>query len=311
MEVSQITIKNNVLDAIGNTSLVRLNKITQEDYADIFVKLEWENPTGSMKDRMAQAMISEAESDGRLPPGGMVVEYTGGSTGTSLALICAVKGYKLKIVSSDAFSRDKISHMSALGADLTIIPSLGKGITKNLIEEMIEKARLFSKEGNTFWTDQLNNTDHVRGYHSLGEEIWSQTNGKVDAFVHTVGTAASIIGVSEVLRGHNPNIKIIAVEPKESPVLSSGISGSHGIGGIGIGFEPPLWKSNSVDNILCVSTEEAKDMVNRLAREEGLFAGTSSGANVSAALKIAKELGPGKSVVTLLVDSGLKYLSAR
>lgn len=311
MEVSQITIKNNVLDAIGNTSLVRLNKITQEDYADIFVKLEWENPTGSMKDRMAQAMISEAESDGRLPPGGMVVEYTGGSTGTSLALICAVKGYKLKIVSSDAFSRDKISHMSALGADLTIIPSHGKGITKNLIEEMIEKARLFSKEGNTFWTDQLNNTDHVRGYHSLGEEIWSQTNGKVDAFVHTVGTAASIIGVSEVLRGHNPNIKIIAVEPKESPVLSSGISGSHGIGGIGIGFEPPLWKSNSVDNILCVSTEEAKDMVNRLAREEGLFAGTSSGANVSAALKIAKELGPGKSVVTLLVDSGLKYLSAR
>lgn len=311
MEVSQITIKNNVLDAIGNTSLVRLNKITQEDCADIFVKLEWENPTGSMKDRMAQAMISEAESDGRLPPGGMVVEYTGGSTGTSLALICAVKGYKLKIVSSDAFSRDKISHMSALGADLTIIPSHGKGITKNLIEEMIEKARLFSKEGNTFWTDQLNNTDHVRGYHSLGEEIWSQTNGKVDAFVHTVGTAASIIGVSEVLRGHNPNIKIIAVEPKESPVLSSGISGSHGIGGIGIGFEPPLWKSNSVDNILCVSTEEAKDMVNRLAREEGLFAGTSSGANVSAALKIAKELGPGKSVVTLLVDSGLKYLSAR
>lgn len=311
MEVSQITIKNNVLDAIGNTSLVRLNKITQEDCADIFVKLEWENPTGSMKDRMAQAMISEAESDGRLPPGGMVVEYTGGSTGTSLALICAVKGYKLKIVSSDAFSRDKISHMSALGADLTIIPSHGKGITKNLIEEMIEKARLFSKEGNTFWTDQLNNTDHVKGYHSLGEEIWSQTNGKVDAFVHTVGTAASIIGVSEVLRGHNPNIKIIAIEPKESPVLSSGISGSHGIGGIGIGFEPPLWKSNSVDNILCVSTEEAKDMVNRLAKEEGLFAGTSSGANVSAALKIAKELGPGKSVVTLLVDSGLKYLSAR
>lgn len=311
MEVSQITIKNNVLDAIGNTSLVRLNKITQEDCADIFVKLEWENPTGSMKDRMAQAMISEAESDGRLPPGGMVVEYTGGSTGTSLALICAVKGYKLKIVSSDAFSRDKISHMSALGADLTIIPSHGKGITKNLIEEMIEKARLFSKEGNTFWTDQLNNTDHVKGYHSLGEEIWSQTNGKVDAFVHTVGTAASIIGVSEVLRGHNPNIKIIAVEPKESPVLSSGISGSHGIGGIGIGFEPPLWKSNSVDNILCVSTEEAKDMVNRLAREEGLFAGTSSGANVSAALKIAKELGPGKSVVTLLVDTGLKYLSTR
>lgn len=311
MEVSQITIKNNVLDAIGNTSLVRLNKITQEDCADIFVKLEWENPTGSMKDRMAQAMISEAESDGRLPPGGMVVEYTGGSTGTSLALICAVKGYKLKIVSSDAFSRDKISHMSALGADLTIIPSHGKGITKNLIEEMIEKARLFSKEGNTFWTDQLNNTDHVKGYHSLGEEIWSQTNGKVDAFVHTVGTAASIIGVSEVLRGHNPNIKINAVEPKESPVLSSGISGSHGIGGIGIGFEPPLWKSNSVDNILCVSTEEAKDMVNRLAREEGLFAGTSSGANVSAALKIAKELGPGKSVVTLLVDTGLKYLSTR
>lgn len=309
--MSHITIKNNVLGAIGNTSLVKLNKITEKDSADIFVKLEWENPTGSMKDRMAQAMIAEAEKDGRLQPGGTVIEYTGGSTGTSLALICAVKGYNIKIVTSDAFSQDKINHMAALGADLTIIPSHGKGITKQLIEEMIEKARVYNEEGNSYWTDQLSNTDHIKGYYSLGEEIWKQTNGKVDAFVHCIGTSASINGISTILRRYNPNVNIIAVEPKESPVLSTGVSGAHGIGGIGIGFEPPLWKYVTVDKVLSVSTEEAKNMSVRLAQEEGLFTGTSSGANVVASLKLAKELGPGKSVVTLLIDSGLKYLSKK
>ncbi|MHA2099515.1 MAG: PLP-dependent cysteine synthase family protein [Candidatus Kariarchaeaceae archaeon] len=304
-------MKNNVLDAIGNTSLVKLNKIATEDCANIYVKLEWENPTGSMKDRMAQAMIAEAEKDGRLKQGGTVVEYTGGSTGTSLALICAVKGYKIKIVTSDAFSKDKIDHMAALGADVTIIPSHGKGMTKQLFNEMIEKARIYSNESNSYWTDQLNNLDHIKGYHSLGEEIWSQTNGKVDAFVQSIGTSASINGVSNILRKHNPEIKIIAVEPGESPFLSSGVSGSHGIDGIGVGFEPPLWKLVDVDDILCVSTDDAKNMAKRLAREEGLFTGTSSGANVVAALKIAKELGPGNSVATLMIDSGLKYLSIK
>ena len=298
-----------VLEAIGNTSLIKLNKVVPPGHAKVLVKLEWENPTGSMKDRMAQAMIAEAEKDGRLLEGGTVVEYTGGSTGTSLALICAVKGYRLRIVSSDAFSKDKIDHMSAFGADMTIISSDGGGITKSLIEEMIETARGFSREPNTYWTDQLNNDDHVMGYHQLGEEIWKQTNGNVDAFVHVVGTAASILGTATILKKYRPSIKICAVEPAESPVLSEGRSGSHGIGGIGIGFTPPLWNPDIVDEIISISTDEAKEMARRLVREEGLFAGISSGANVAAAIKIAKRLNLNATVVTLLVDSGLKYLS--
>jgi cysteine synthase A len=202
----------NVLDAIGNTSLIKLNKVVPSDHAKILAKLEWENPTGSMKDRMAQAMIAEAEKDGRLEKGGTVIEYTGGSTGTSLALICAVKGYRLRIVSSDAFSKDKIDHMSSLGAEVTLVPSEGKGITRELIEKMIETARKLSDEPGAYQTDQLNNVDHISGYYPLGKEIWEQTNGQVDAFVHSVGTAASITGTAKILREHNPNVKIIAVE---------------------------------------------------------------------------------------------------
>ncbi len=302
-------IGKNILEAIGNTSLVKLNDVIPLNHARVFGKLEWENPTGSMKDRMAQAMIEEAEKDGRLKKGGTVIEYTGGSTGTSLALICAVKGYRLRIISSDAFSKDKINHMKALGAEVTIIPSKGGGITKELIEEMIETARKISKEPGTYWTDQLNNVDHVSGYYSLGEEIWEQTNGQIDAFVHSVGTAASLTGTSKVLQKYNPNVKIIAVEPAESPVLSSGKSGSHGIGGIGIGFIPPLWNPSLVDEIICIPTNQAKEMTRRLAREEGLFSGASSGANVVAAIKIAEKLGPKATIVTLMIDSGLKYLS--
>lgn len=302
-------IGKNVLGAIGYTSLVKLNEVVPPNNARVFAKLEWENPTGSMKDRMAQAMIAEAEKDGRLKKGGTVIEYTGGSTGTSLALICAVKGYRLCIVSSDAFSKDKINHMKSLGAEVTIIPSRGKGITKELIEEMIETARNLSDEPGTYWTDQLNNVDHVSGYYSLGEEIWEQTKGQVDAFVHSVGTAASIAGIAKILRKYNPNVKIIAVEPAESPVLSTGKSGSHGIGGIGIGFIPPLWNPSLVNDIICIPTNEAKKMARRLAREEGLFSGASSGANVSAAIETANKLGHNATVVTLMIDSGLKYLS--
>jgi len=306
--VGVMKINENVLDAIGNTSIVKLNKVVPSDHAKTMVKLEWENPTGSMKDRMAQAMIAEAENDGRLKKGSTVIEYTGGSTGTSLALICAVKGYNLRIVSSDAFSQDKIDHMKALGADMTIVPSRGEGITKALIEEMIETAREFNKESGTYWTDQLNNVDHIAGYHQLGEEIWKQTTGKVDAFVHVVGTAASIRGTTTILKKYNSTIKIFAVEPTESPVLSAGKSGSHGIGGIGIGFTPPLWDPKIVDEIITISTKEAKEMTRRLAREEGLFTGISSGANVAAAIKIGKRLGSNATIVTLMVDSGLKYL---
>jgi cysteine synthase A len=273
------------------------------------VKLEWENPTGSVKDRMAKAVISRAEEDGRLKPGGTVVEYTGGSTGTSLALVCAVKGHRARIVSSDAFSQEKRDHMAALGAELTLVPSEGGRTTRKLILDMIEVARGLSREPHTYWTDQLNNHDSIAGYYSLGEEIWSQTKGEIDAFVHCAGTAATSRGVATVLRRYKPSIEIVVVEPAESAVLGGGQAGPHGIEGVGIGYIPPLWEPSLVDEVLPVGTDEANDMTRRIAREEALFAGTSSGANVVAAIRVAKRLGPDARVVTLMADSGLKYLS--
>jgi cysteine synthase len=299
----------NILETIGNTSMVQLRKVVPPGCADVFVKLEGENPTGSMKDRMARAVIARAEADGRLKPGDTVVEYTGGSTGTSLALVCAAKGYRIRIVTSDAFSEEKRLHMAALGAELTLVPSEGGLITRKLILDMIETARGMSRDPHTYWTDQLENRDSIAGYHSLGEEIWSQTSGRVDAFVHSVGTAASSRGVASVLRGHKTGIQIVAVEPAESAVLRGGPPGRHKIEGIGIGYTPPLWDPSLVDDILPVSTTAAEDMARRLTREEAIFAGTSSGANVVAAIQVAERLGPRARVVTLMVDSGLKYLS--
>jgi cysteine synthase A len=298
-----------ILHAIGNTSIVQLRKVVPPNCADIFVKVESENPTGSLKDRMAYAVSTRAEQDGRLKPGDTVVEYTGGSTGTSLALVCAVNGYRLQIVSSDAFSQEKLDHMVALGAELTLVRSEGGRTTKKLILEMIEVARGLSRESHTYWTDQLNNHDSIAGYHSLGEEIWSQTEGEIDAFVHCVGTAASSRGVATVLKRYKPSVRIVVVEPAESSVLLGGRAGPHKIEGVGIGYTPPLWAPELVNEILPVTTEDAKDMARRLAREEALFAGTSSGANVVAALQVAERLGPGAKVVTLMADSGLKYLS--
>jgi cysteine synthase A len=299
----------NVLDAIGNTSLVRLRRVVSPGAAAILAKLEWENPTGSLKDRMAMAVISRAQEDGRLKPGDTVIEYTGGSTGTSLALVCAAKGYGIRIVTSDAFSQEKRDHMAALGAHLTLVPSEGGLTTRKLIQDMIEVARGLSREPSTYWTDQLENHDSIAGYHSLGEEIWNQTKGRVDAFVHSVGTAASLRGVATVLKRYKPGIRVVAVEPAESPVLAGGPAGPHRIEGVGIGYTPPLWEPSLVDEILPVGTEDAKEMTRRLAREEALFAGTSSGANVVAATRVAEELGPDAVVVTLMADSGLKYLS--
>jgi len=295
-----------ILQAIGRTSLVRLNKIVPPDGADIFVKLEWENPTGSIKDRMAQAVIAMAEQRGDLKPGETVVEYTGGSTGTSLAFVCAAKGYRLKIVSSDAFSREKRDHM---GAEVILVPSEGGLTTKKLILEMIETAREISREPRTYWTDQLNNQDSLAGYDALGEEIWDQMNGDIHAFVHCVGTAATCRGVATALKRHKPDIRIVAVEPAESSVLLGGTPGPHKIEGVGIGYTPPLWDPALVDEIVAVKAEDAKEMARRLARDEALFAGTSSGANVVAALRIAERLGKNARIATLMVDSGLKYLS--
>jgi len=298
-----------LLRAIGNTSIVRLRRIVPANGATLLAKLEWENPSGSLKDRMALEVISRAAADGRLEPGGTVVEYTGGSTGTSLALVCAALGYRIRIVTSDAFSQEKRDHMAALGATLTLVPSEGGRTTKQLILDMIEAARALSREPDTYWTDQLNNHDSIAGYHGLGEEIWRQSEGRVDAFVHCVGTGASSRGVATALKRHTPGVRIVAVEPEESSVLRGGTPGPHKIEGVGIGYTPPLWEPALVDEIEAVSTNEAKAMTRRLAREEALFAGTSSGANVVAALRVAARLGPHATVVTLMADSGLKYVS--
>jgi cysteine synthase A len=271
------------------------------------VKLEGHNPTGSMKDRMARAVVLAAEADGRLPPGGTVVEYTGGSTGASLALVAAVCGYRLTLVTSDAFSEDKLAQMAAFGADLTVIPSPGRVITKALIERMVDTARGLGGAPGSFWVDQLTNGDSVAGYHPMGEELWRQAGGRVDAFVQSVGTAASLRGVGMVLRRRDAAVRIVAVEPGESAVLSGGPPGAHRIEGIGIGYRPPMWDADLVDGIEPVHTGDAEVMARRLAREEGLFTGTSSGANVVAAIRVGRRLGPGATVATLLIDSGLKY----
>ncbi|HNQ23777.1 MAG TPA: cysteine synthase family protein [Phycisphaerae bacterium] len=304
-----MNVEGGILGAIGNTSLVQLRRVVPPGCAKVFAKLEWENPTGSMKDRAALAMIARAEGDGRLRPGDTIVEYTGGSTGTSLALVCAAKAYPLHIVTSDAFSREKRDHMSALGAELTLVPSEGGLTTRSLILNMIEAARVLSRNPRTYWTDQLNNCDSVTGYYALGDEIWQQAGGGVDAFVQCVGTAASLRGVATVLKRYRAGVEIVAVEPAESAVLSGGRPGPHKIEGVGIGYPPPLWEPSLVDEIVPIATADAKEMTRRLAQEEGLFAGTSSGANVLAAIQVGRRLGPNAQVVTLMVDSGLKYVS--
>jgi len=297
------------LDCIGNTRLLPLRRIPPKSGARILLKLESENPTGSMKDRMALAMIEAAEADGRLKPGGTVVEYTGGSTGVSLALVCAVKGYPLHIVTSDAFAREKLDHMRILGARLQIVHSEGGRQTEKLTRDMIEAARVIKESTGAFWTDQLSNKDPIAIYHKMAEEIWSQTGGWIDGFVQSVGTAGSLRGNAEGLRRRNDKIRVVAVEPAESPVLSGGKSGPHKIDGIGVGFVPPHWQEGIADQVERVSTDEAKAMALRLAREEGLFAGTSTGANLVAALRLAEELGPHATIVAVMCDTGMKYLS--
>jgi cysteine synthase A len=280
-----------------------------EASARILVKLEYENPTGSMKDRMALAMVEAAETDGRLSSGGSVVEYTAGSTGVSLAFVCAVKRIPLRIVTSEAFSKEKRDHMTALGARLTLVESPGGGTTKALTLEMIETAQRLASAPGSCWTDQLNNRDQLSSYDRMGEEILEQTHGQVSAFVQSVGTAGSLRGVATHLRARDKSVHIVAVEPEESAVLSGGPSGSHKIEGAGVGFVVPLWTEALADEIQTVSTQEAMATARRLAQDEGIFAGTSTGGNVAVALRIAKRLGPDHTVVTVAVDSGMKYLS--
>lgn len=302
-------LRAGILGRIGNTSLLPLRTIGAGNAARILLKLENENPTGSMKDRMALAMIEMAEADGRLNPNGSVVEYTGGSTGVSLALVCAVKRYPLHIVTSDAFAREKLDHMRVFGARLQVVPSDGGRMTEQLTRDMVEAARVIAARTGGVWTDQLNNTDQLVAYHDMAEEIWTQTGGQIDGFVQSVGTAASLRGIGESLRRHNDRIQIVAVEPAESPVLSDGGTGAHKIDGVGAGFVVPLWQADIADQIERVSTDDAVAMVRRLALAEGIFAGTSTGANVVAALRLAGQLGPGATVVTVMCDTGMKYLS--
>ncbi|WP_341908864.1 cysteine synthase family protein [Ferrovibrio terrae] len=299
-----------ILDTIGNTRLIPLRNMLSPKSARILVKLEAENPTGSMKDRMALAMVEAAERDGRLQPGGSVVEYTGGSTGVSLAFVCAAKRIPLELVTSEIFSREKRDHMQALGARLTLVRSPTGGTTKELTLEMIETARrIAAARPGSFWTDQFNNTDVHPGYARMADEIWQQSEGAVDAFVHSVGTAGSFRGVTTRLRMLNPQVHAVAVEPAESAVLSGGPSGSHKIEGTGPGFVPPQWRPELASEIAPVSSADAMAMARRLAREEGIFAGTSTGANLLVALRVAERLGPDRTVVTIACDSGMKYLS--
>jgi cysteine synthase len=301
--------QKSVLDAIGNTPIVELRRIVPPGSARVIAKLESANPTGSMKDRMARAIVERAAAAGRLPPGGTVVEYTAGTTGISLAFVCSALGFKSHFVFSDAFSDEKRYTMRAYGGEITDVPSGSGTITEQLIKTMIAAAAEISRRPGHWWADQLNNEDGEAGYLPLGEEIWEQTGGRVSAFVQAVSTAHSIHGTARALRHHDRRVRVMAVEPAESAVLSGKPSGSHKIEGIGIGFVPPLWRPDEVDEILTVTTDDAKAMARRLAKEEGIFAGPSTGANVVGALWVAERLEPAATVATVVVDSGLRYSS--
>jgi len=302
-------VKESALHSIGDTPLVKLNRTAKGLDANVFVKLEFYNPTGSMKDRMALAMIEGAERRGQLRPGDTVVEYTGGSTGSSLAFVCAVKGYRLKIVTSDAFSKEKLNTMKAFGADLTIVSSEGGRITPDLIPSMMKRAEGIALQLGAFRTNQFYNEDQLLGYNGIGREVLDQLDGNVDAFVAAFGTAGCAMGVAQVLKARSKLIQVFLVEPAETPVVSKGTKGTHHIEGIGVGFVPPLLRKELYDEILTVTTEEAQQMARRLAKEEGIFSGTSTGANVVGAVRVAKKIGAGKNIVTVAIDTGLKYLT--
>jgi cysteine synthase A len=297
-----------VLDTIGITPVIRLGALAEEGTAEVWVKLEAGNPTGSYKDRMAKAMIAGAERAGRLTPGQPVVEYTGGSTGSSLAFVCAVTGHPLYIVTSDAFAEEKRRTMEAFGAIVEIVPS-PEGITPELIPRMRTRAAELAADLGAYQTDQFRNTDMVDGYLGLGEELVAHVPGPIDAFCTYVGTAGCFLGVSRALRAAYPAVARVAVEPAESAVLSGGPAGIHRIEGGGVGFLPDLLDPADIDDVIATSTADAFDMARRAARTEGIFSGPSSGANLLAALTLARRLGPGRRVVTIAVDSGMKYLA--
>ena len=298
-----------VLQAIGNTPLVKLSKFLPPNSADVYVKLEYYNPTGSYKDRMALAIIEEAERRGVLRPGMTVIECTGGSTGSSLALVCAVKGYRFHVVSSNAFSREKLQTMRAFGANLELVHSPSGMITPDLIPSMMRRAEELAKAKDTYYSNQFYNHDSLVGYKQIGLELLAQLTQGVDAFCGGVGIAGMLMGVAHALRGVRPSTRIIALEPASSAIISTGKVGSHHVEGLGVGFIPPLLDRAYYDEAWGIDEAEARRMCLRLAREEGIFAGTSTGVNVVGALRLASELGPGHTVATVAVDTGLKYLA--
>jgi cysteine synthase len=300
-----------VLDAIGDTPLVRLQRLVPDSGAEVWVKLEYLNPSGSMKDRMARAMIEGAERDGLIEPGTTVVEYTGGSTGPALALVCRAKGYRARIVISDCFSDERLQLMRALGAELEVVPAVeGKGrVTAEDIQRMIGRAGELASQPGHYATDQFNNPYVIPTLReTLGREIWEQTDRRITAFCHGIGTATSLMGVSAALKERNAGVRIVGLEPAGSPAITGGPKGSFAMQGWG-GIVPPKFDRDRVDDVWTVEDEEALAMTRRLAEEEGIFAGISSGANVVGTLRLAEQLGPDDVVVTLAVDSGFKYMT--
>ena len=307
--MSIATTVDSVLQSIGRTPVVRLRRVVPKGAADILVKLEFFNPTGSYKDRMALAMIEGAEARGALAPGMRVVEFTGGSTGSSLAMVCAAKGYRFVVLSSDAFAREKLLTMRAFGAELRMVPSDGGKVTPALFERFKTEIASLAREPGTFWTDQFRNEDAIAGYMGIGRELLEQTGGRIDAFCGAVGTGGMLRGVSRALRERAGGVRIVALEPSSSPALSQGRGGAHGVEGIGTGSVPPHMADRPYEEVRAVDESEARAMAKRLAREEGLLVGTSSGLNIAAAVQLARESGPGRVVATVAVDTGLKYLA--
>jgi cysteine synthase A len=300
---------DSVLRAIGRTPIARLRRLVPPGAADVVVKLELANPTGSYKDRMALAMIEGAEARGALRPGMRVVEFTGGSTGSSLAMVCAAKGYRFVVLSSDAFAKEKLLTMEAFGAELRMVPSDGGKVTPALFERFKQEIAVLAGEPDTYWTDQFHNEDALRGYMGIGRELAEQTSGRIDAFCGAVGTGGMLRGVALALRESGVPARIVALEPAASPAMTEGRGGAHRVEGIGTGRIVPHMADRPYDEARAVDESEARAMAKRLAREEGLLVGTSSGLNIAAAVQLARELGPGKTVATVAVDTGLKYLA--
>ena len=299
---------NSILETIGNTPVVKLGRVVPPDSAEVYVKLESFNPTGSYKDRFALAMIEGAERRGELRSGMSVVEYTTGSTGSSLAFVCALRGYPLRIVTSDAFAQEKLRAMQAFGATLIIVPSDGGKVTPDLVPRMMEEAKRIAAEDGVYWTNQFHNPNLTDGYRAIGNELLSQVGQPIDAFCGAVGTAGMLLGVSQSLRAAGSPTRIVVLEPASAPLISKGEHGSHRVEGIAVGIVQPRLTPDTYDEARGIDEGEAREMARRLAREEGVFAGTTTGVNVVGAIQLARELGPGRTVATVAVDSGLKYL---